>query len=114
VTLRHAAALALLGWYLMVPPIHKSGILTRFWYGQLADWSIVNSFDSAKECEDYREKMVGASRNASKQPPSASEYLPSDVRGLGDGYFYSPSTKKAYRENPTAMCIASDDPRLAK
>jgi hypothetical protein len=110
--LRHAAALALVGWYLMVPPLHKSGVWTRFWYGQFADWNTVNSFDSAKECEDYRRQMIAAAQNSSKH--AVSEYPPADAQALPDGKVYSPSAKKLYDPYPTAVCIASDDPRLLK
>ncbi len=40
-TLRHAAALALVGWYLMYPPTPNR---------PLSQWEILNIFDSATEC----------------------------------------------------------------
>ena len=52
---RHAAALALVGWYLMVPfPDHDA---------PLAHWPHNDSFDSAKEC---REAGVGLQERAAK------------------------------------------------
>jgi hypothetical protein len=49
--LRHAAALALVGWYLMVPlpgndPIPNAGVRS------FLKWIHLQSFDSAAECED--------------------------------------------------------------
>ena len=119
---RHAAALALVGWYLMLPPMHQSGILFRLWYGHLADWTVVNSFDSAKECEDYRRQMIVVAGKAIPPPPpgfkvdapSVFEYPPADARALSDGKVYSPTTNKIYESYPTALCIVSDDPRLAR
>ena len=83
-TLRHAAALALIGWYLLVPP------QTRFWWiGQqryddaapLSNWTIERSFDKADACE--------AARLAPQQQ-------------AGD-----PASRMAH-----AVCVATDDPRL--
>jgi hypothetical protein len=54
---RHAAALALVGWYLMMPPN------TQGWFSKtknndeaapLDQWTIVRSFDTALMCEHYR------------------------------------------------------------
>ena len=54
---RHVAALALMGWYLIVPPT------TRIWWvgpersdntAQLSRWTIQQSFDKAGKCEAAR------------------------------------------------------------
>jgi hypothetical protein len=42
---RHVAALALVGWYLMVPPL-------------VPQWTILDSFDSAEECIDAHVKLL--------------------------------------------------------
>jgi hypothetical protein len=54
---RHAAAVVLAGWYLMVPPKHQSGVWSRFGM-QFADtnaplnkWLIAGVFKTARECE---------------------------------------------------------------
>ena len=45
---RHAAALALAGWYLMVPPIsHKGEFLDN---APLSEWTLLDSTDSAADC----------------------------------------------------------------
>jgi spermidine/putrescine-binding protein len=60
---RHAAALALLGWYLMVPlPPEKTPSTSWGDYfadlfrrtNSFSDWRIVESFDSAIDCEKVR------------------------------------------------------------
>jgi len=80
----HVAALALLGWYLMVPPT------TRIWWvgpersdnsAQMSRWTIEQSFDKAGLCQEAR---LSAQRQAV------------------DG---------AIRMD-NAVCISSDDPRL--
>ncbi|MFZ0890081.1 MAG: hypothetical protein WA005_16675 [Candidatus Binataceae bacterium] len=107
--LRHAAALALVGWYLMTPPtvpfpgqvgiraetLMKSG---RWWTdvnAPLSHWQIAESFDSAEDCEDMKSKMVrDFTRHEGADHPSS-------------------SYKAAYRvAESQAQCIASDDPRL--
>jgi hypothetical protein len=65
--------------------------------------------------------MVAASEKAIPPPPSGFkldtpsviEYPPAVAQALPE-FIYSPSTGKLYRTDPTAICIASDDPRLAK
>jgi len=47
ITPRHAAALALVGWYLMVPPMGYKGNQAGL-YG----WYIVHSYDTAQACEE--------------------------------------------------------------
>jgi hypothetical protein len=81
---RHAAALALVGWYLLVPPRTRT-----WWIGEeryddatpLSRWTIERSFDKAERCE--------AARLTTQQQ-------------AGDA---------AIRMNH-AVCVASDDPRL--
>jgi hypothetical protein len=82
--LRHAAALALVGWYLLVPPQTRT-----WWIGPeryddatpLSRWTIERSFDQAEACE--------AARSATQEQ-------------AGDA---------AIRMRHAA-CVASDDPRL--
>lgn len=93
---RHAAALALVGWYLMVPPRNNVGKLRRFWEGSLAGWSIESSFDSAKECEGARQKGLA---DAAKVTGGAM----ADNGTITDKGVFVPDT---------LLCIATDDPRL--
>jgi hypothetical protein len=86
--LRHAAALALVGWYVMVPPLGKL-------HDPLSTWQIVKVFDSADECQSYRDKIVIFFGN---------KHLPMWHKTDGNGVEYFDAT--------AAQCIASDDPRL--
>ena len=97
---RHAAALALVGWYLMVPPLGESDS-TKGWVdfgAPLATWFLSKSFDTAKECEDARGKIyVDASREERKIPLfklRTSPRLPVLIQDMFN------------------TCIASNDPRL--
>jgi hypothetical protein len=64
---RHVAALALMGWYLIVPPT------TRIWWvgpersdrsAQLSKWKVEQSFDKAQVCESARLANQQQSANA--------------------------------------------------
>jgi len=52
VNLRHAAALALVGWYLVLPPISDGKPDTS---APLSSWEQWRSFDTAESCEQARD-----------------------------------------------------------
>ena len=58
--LRHVAALALVGWYLLCPPMrfdHLENPSDRpriFLNAPLAEWDIQGRYDSAQECESAK------------------------------------------------------------
>ncbi len=59
---RHAAALALVGWYLITPPIEVQlyrgmGHIKVRGEAPLAKWDKMKSFDSESDCEAFREKI---------------------------------------------------------
>jgi hypothetical protein len=82
--LRPAAALALIGWYLMIPVVKNGKLLPL----PVQDWAHVASFDTAKECEDGAYQRIDLLKERGSDP----------------------SMINAAR---TFECIASDDPRLA-
>jgi hypothetical protein len=81
---RHAAALALIGWYLLVPLRENDNSAKLRADVPLGDWVYVSSFDTAKEC---REAGAKEAQLYAKDPLEADEY-------------------------ETWQCISSDDPRL--
>lgn len=83
--LRHAAAFALVGWYLMTPPHLRQKDQT---IRPVSRWTVVAKFRAEKDCDAQRAKL-------SKVDPSLDTY-----RGLPPEEIYD------------AQCIASDDPRL--
>lgn len=86
--LRHAAALALVSWYLMIPPSAlPSGVAYK---EPLSKWQIVRGFDTADDCNDFLSTFFEGSQQ--KQALNMLE--------------------PAYRDYMFAECIASDDPRL--
>ena len=86
---RHAAALALAGWYLMMPPLGNGKVYVN---APLSMWQIVVSLETLEECKSVI-------RNYKTHPAEMSD---PQVRELIE------------RRNSRAMCVAENDPRLAK
>ncbi len=85
------AAVVLLGWYLMLPPLTPPP--TRYAYKRpLSQWRIVQSFDDADACQDYASTFFDSARQE---------------RAMG-------VLNPVYRDYMFAQCIASDDPRLMR
>jgi hypothetical protein len=91
---RQAAALALVGWYLMAPPLHSVvGNDQEQWdeSAPLSKWKLIDSYDSAEQCGRVRfllqnEKQYSTQHDA----PTAAQ--------------------RAYVRS--FVCVATDDPRL--
>lgn len=98
----HAVALALVGWYLVVPPPNRMRDPQTI---SFRSWRIQESFDTAADCEKARKETI------SNAGPSAEQYLLQK-------YQISPKLKKVNKppdtDNLFATCVATDDPRLAK
>ncbi len=83
--LRHAAALALIGWYLMMPDLDASNnVLTNL---PLSKWSVKEGYDSGVECNDGKLGYYNL------------------VKDL-------PQSDAKKRRVLAMQCIATDDPRL--
>lgn len=88
--LRHFAALALVGWYLIVPPVFQHTTDKSYWVAEVSElsrWKVVDSFDSADDC---RAAIADLPKRA-----------PSDMDAKTKTYVQS-----------KALCISTDDPRL--
>jgi len=98
----HAAALALLGWYLIAPPRDKQLILFNQ-QSPLSLWVTVEEFETLKGCQagkksemDNMEKERHTSPRAKLSQEDALDQSARSLRAIA------------------MKCIASDDPRLAK
>jgi len=80
---RHAAALALVGWYLMMPPLYEDEKEPRI-DAPLNEWKINMSFDDADSCETV---LIHLQNN------------------LG-------SDRKLAKRKMNSVCVSTDDPRL--
>jgi hypothetical protein len=100
---RHAAALALVGWYLMVPPVRQpkgeSPYLDE--HAEYRDWKIVHTFKSQDDCEASRDMIAKATRRG--EPIIFPDDDPRPPRADPAPWF----TQQSEIE-----CIATDDPRL--
>ncbi len=84
-------ALALIGWYLMMPPAHQvNGEWKLDADAPLSSWELVSSYDSAHECETFRGLDKLAHEKAETSGPSAAA---------------SPARQHE-------LCLATDDPRI--
>ncbi|HEY6419222.1 MAG TPA: hypothetical protein VIX59_09480 [Candidatus Binataceae bacterium] len=90
--LRHLAALALVGWYLMMPPPRTVGdhFETNF-SAPLSKWTKIRSFDLQSQCESVRESY--------QQKPTGNL-----INLLG--------ATQAQATTKASQCVATDDPRL--
>ena len=52
---RHAAALALVGWYLMAPPLYKGEVEEK---APLKKWTVFQSFGTVAECSQWLSVML--------------------------------------------------------
>ena len=83
-----ATALALLGWYLIIPTSTRPPNVA--YKAPLRSWQIVRGFNTADACEDFLSGFFEQSRE--KQSLNMLE--------------------PAYRDYMFAKCVASDDPRF--
>ncbi len=93
--LRHAAAVALVGWYLMVPPVvEKAGSYEADFNAPLSRWSVDSPFDTAAECRAVNANLVQQQTRVFDQAQAHSR-----ERAVAQRLIVS-------------QCIETDDPRL--
>ena len=86
---RHAAAIAIIGWYLMMPPVGNGKVYVT---APLTMWQIVVSVATLKECKNVL-------LNYEKHPIQISD----------------PKVREAMKlRSSHGICILADDPRLAE
>jgi hypothetical protein len=87
---RHTAALALVGWYLMLPPIPGGKLDVT---APLSRWEIQNTYDSAIDCQSSL-GQIETEALAELQRPMANE------------------KQQLVLRSTSGTCVAEDDPRL--
>jgi hypothetical protein len=86
---RHAAALVLVGWYLMVPPTKETNQMAPS--VPLPNWVVLRAFDTADACNEAQDQL---------------RYHVSRLN------LQNPVVSAASEAAEFSQCIASDDPRL--
>jgi hypothetical protein len=96
---RHVAALALVGWYLMVPPDRPTLDDSIKWVSRapLRDWTIVQRFDAGSACEKRRVEIISDALHA----------INGDAKARRTAAVLSD-----YAISNNATCVSRDDPRL--
>jgi histidinol phosphatase-like enzyme len=105
--LRHAAVLASIGWYLMVPESSRRMPLLLETNESLSQWETRQSFDTAQECKAAQHKihtyLEAATSRRLKEDGSQKAYVGDPVSQM----LWAEEAKIA-----ASKCIATDDPRL--
>jgi hypothetical protein len=109
--LRHAAALTLVGWYLMTPGVTRP---TKTSPSHMLDpsvpfslWIVNSVFDSAESCNVAHDAL-------NRQALKAFEDMKTEAghRVLQDEPDHGAGTIALFKADTWAQCIATDDPRL--
>ena len=82
---RHAAALALVGWYLLAPPLYRGEVDEK---APLKEWAVLQSFGTVAECSQWLSVLL-------------------------DKADLDPATRTVVKHRLlAASCVSTDDPRL--
>ena len=90
-TLRHAPTIALVSWYLMMPPIKLNGVDVS---APLSSWTVYQDYDSFRACFAGETEL----RKRAEEDPSVQPQLQFPLKQL--------------QQFGAADCIDSDDSRL--
>jgi hypothetical protein len=101
--LRHAAAFALVGWYLVMPPPLTSNPNKPDLIAPLSKWIVREQFDTASKCKKSRQVVTPLEHDPNFQPAA-------ETAARQQGQVFSVEKWRAFAE--PQKCIASDDPRL--
>jgi hypothetical protein len=120
INLRHAAALALMGWYLVTPHTLPNSTQPNLFL-PISEWSRIGPVASKSDCET----RLSAARRKSDDPAAREQIkkqLPRvraeiqrewpDQKMAPDSYFDKDYWDDLRRMLKLSQCMASDDPRL--
>jgi len=96
------AVLAIVGWYLMIPPIGADNKIDA--HAPLAAWRRGVSFDSQKACEE-------SLKDAIENPMTPAEYEAA-AKATRKARMHPLSKSEMTRRTAESRCVAGDDPRL--
>jgi hypothetical protein len=98
--IRHAAALALVGWYLIAPPPRTEDGTDYDPKAPLSEWQKIGKFETIEECRTYPARLPEIMHGFYVEHPEIGE----------SGERRDNAVRKALLAQ--AQCVATDDPRL--
>jgi hypothetical protein len=102
---RHAAALALVAWYLMMPPNKRVD-------APLSAWTVSRSYDSAEACQSAQSQNRDQAAAKQNQYDSMTDQQRRNLEHNQQAFDQATNDKDNFDAAFQSACIASDDPRL--
>jgi len=99
---RHTAALAIVAWYLMIPPINAHNKVDA--HAPMSKWKKGVSFDSEKECDQSLQDAIA-------NPMTESEYRAAEQATL-KAKMHPLSQSEMKKRTAESVCVSADDARL--
>jgi hypothetical protein len=99
---RHAAALAIVIWYLMIPPIGADNKIDA--HAPLSQWRRGVGFESQQQCDD-------SLKDAIQNPMTLAEYQAA-AKATRKAKMKPLTMSEMTRRTAESQCVAVDDPRL--
>jgi hypothetical protein len=99
---RHATALAIVLWYLMIPPIGADNKVDA--HAPLSKWKIGVGFESEKDCDDSVKDAIQNPMTPAEYQAAASATRKAKMKPL--------SMSEMTKRTAESICVAGDDPRL--
>jgi hypothetical protein len=102
---RHAVALALVGWYLMVPPNKNEDT-------PISDWIVGHSYDSARACQDALMKERAQAATKQRQYDMMTDLQRRNLEHNQDALNQEMADSDSFYFAFHSACIESGDPRV--
>jgi hypothetical protein len=99
---RHATTLAIVLWYLMIPPIGADNKVDS--HAPLSQWRIGVGFESQKQCDDSLKDAIQNPMSPAEYQAAASATRKAKMKPL--------SMSEMTKRTAESQCVAGDDPRI--
>jgi len=99
---RHATALAIVLWYLMIPPIGADNKIDA--HAPLSKWRRGVGFESEKDCDNSLKDAIQNPMTPAEYQAAVQATLKAKKRPL--------SQAEMTKRTAESLCVATDDPRL--
>jgi hypothetical protein len=114
-TFRHVVALALVGWYLLLPPAGTESKLPNI-NSPLSAWNQDGAFPRSATCMKKRKERLNLSRQqVAKLEQQDAKEMKSHVytsEPVARNYMSEPAVRAFAAQMQTSRCVSTDDPRL--